>query len=226
MQINTATLTLKTDKPVNETPTKLRGYIGSQFKENILLHNHYDHEIYLYTYPLVQYGIIEGQPYLFGLEEGVDVITQISSKIKELQLNKTYTITEKLLHEKTYDINTTPQKYKYKIIKPWLALNTKNYHKYKQITSQRDKKIFLNNILIGNILSMCKGLGIIINHRIKLSSYLNPVTIKYKSVLMTAFTGEFITNCNLPDHIGLGKGVSHGFGTIIRDQEYVDDNNL
>lgn len=226
MQINTATLTLKTDKPVKESPTKLRGYIGSQFKENLLLHNHYDHEIYLYSYPLVQYGIIEGQPYLFGLEEGVDAITPIASKIKELELNKTYNIIEKCFHEKLFNIDTTRQKQKYNIITPWIALNTKNYHKYKQITSQRDRKIFLNNILIGNILSMCKGLGIIINHRIRLSSYLNPVTIRYKSVLMTAFTGEFITNSNLPDYIGLGKGVSHGFGTIIRDQEYVDDSNL
>lgn len=226
MEINTITLTLKTDKKIRESPTKLRGYIGQQFKDNILLHNHYDHEIYLYTYPLIQYGIIEGQAYLFGLEEGVNVITEISSKIKELKLDQTYKITEKILREKEFDINTTQEEIKYKIITPWLALNTKNYKKYKQIDNQRDRKIFLNNILIGNILSMSKGLGIVINHRIHLKSYLNPVTIKYKSVLMTAFTGEFTVNFKLPDYIGLGKGVSHGFGTIIRDVNHDNNNNL
>ena len=62
---------------------------------------------------------------------------------------------------------------------------------------------------------MCKGLGIIVNHRINIKTHLNPQTIQYKSVYMQAFTGEFITNFKLPDYIGLGKGVSHGYGTII-----------
>ena len=35
---------------------------------------------------------------------------------------------------------------------------------------------------------------------------------------MQAFTGEFITNFKLPDYIGLGKGVSHGYGTIIQQK--------
>lgn len=214
MEINTATLTLKTDKPVTEQATKLRGYIGDKFKDKILLHNHYDKETYLYSYPLVQYQIINQTPVILGIEEGINTIKQISGQLDKLELTRNYKITEKIIHEKTWQVRNTREEHKYQFITPWIALNEKNYKKYKQLDNTRDKKILLNDILIGNILSMCKGLGIIANHRIHMKSYLNTTNIKYKSVIMNAFTGEFTTNFKLPDYTGLGKGVSHGYGTI------------
>ena len=66
---------------------------------------------------------------------------------------------------------------------------------------------------------MCKGLGIIINHRIHIRTHLNINSVKYKSVYLQSFTGEFTTNFQLPNYIGLGKGVSHGYGTVINIDE-------
>ena len=218
MKINTCTLTLKTDKEITESANKLRGYIAKTNPNNILLHNHMDKNTVIYTYPLIQYGIINKKAYIFGIDEGVQVIKEITDNLEELQLNRHYNITEKTITEKMVDINTTQEQHKYTFVTPWIGLNQKNHKKYNQTKDQRERKIILNKILIGNILSMCKGLGIIINHKIKIKTHLNPQTIKYKSVYMQAFTGEFITNFKLPDYIGLGKGVSHGYGTIIQQK--------
>ena len=218
MKINTCTLTLKTDKDIIESTNKLRGYIAHNNPNNLLLHNHLDKNILVYSYPLVQYGIINGRAYLFGIDEGVQAIKELSNNLNELKLNRHYNILEKQLTEKEVDINITPEQHKYIFVSPWIGLNQKNYQKYKKIQDQREKKLLINKILIGNILSMCKGLGIIINHKIKVKTHLNIQTVKYKSVYMEAFTGEFITNLQLPDYIGLGKGVSHGYGTIVKQK--------
>ena len=41
---------------------------------------------------------------------------------------------------------------------------------------------------------------------------------KFKDVKMTAYDLRFTCNVSLPNYIGLGKGVSHGFGTIRKIQ--------
>lgn len=209
-------MVLKTDKYITCDASKFRGYMGNKFKNYPLLHNHYSKENYLYSYPLVQYHVIDGQPSIFAIEEGVDVLKEISSDIVELELDKKYNVLEKVIYDKKFDINTSNKEYTYEFVSPWLALNPKNYNKYKIINNWKDKKLFLNKILIGNILSMSKGLGIIVNRRIYPKTFLQPLTVSYKSVNMLAFIGKFTIKFKLPNYLGLGKGVSHGFGCIKR----------
>ncbi len=217
MKVKTGYLIIKTDKKVEETPNKLRGYIGRTFQDNLLLHNH-NNENLVYSYPLVQYKIIENTIIIFALEEGLEAIKNISGELEEIKLQQTYQITEKVLYEKNFELEESEEEHSYKIITPWLALNQKNYKKYKELKDQKERKIFLNKILVGNILSMCKSFGIMVNKRLYVKSYLEIQDVEYKSVIMKGFTGEFKTNFKLPDYIGLGKGVSHGFGTIINKE--------
>jgi len=217
MNVNTGYLIPKTDKPINESSTKLRGYIGRQYQDNLLLHNH-DNQDLIYSYPLVQYKIIENNAIIYGLEEGFDAIKEISTEIKELKLNNTYQVNEKILYEKEFQLEESEKLYQYQFITPWIALNQKNYQKYRQLKDNKERKIFLNKILIGNILSMAKNFGIMVEKRLIVKSHLNITDVTYKSVVLKGFTGEFQTNFKLPDYMGLGKGVSHGFGTIVNKQ--------
>lgn len=214
MKVNTGYLLLKTDKKVSETTTQIRGYVGRQFQNKLLLHNHQNEEL-VYSYPLVQYKKIGEDIIIFAMEEGLDSIKEIMSQLKELKMKNTYKITEKMLYEKEYEIKESKQLLQYKIITPWLALNQKNYKKYTTLINQKEKKIFLNKILIGNILSMSKSFGIMVNEKLLVKSHLQIQDVNYKSVVLKGFTGEFQTNFQLPDYIGLGKGVSHGYGTIV-----------
>ena len=221
MKINSSYLIIKTDKKVSENSNKVRGYVGNKFKEYPLLHNHYHNESFLYSYPLIQYHVLEGQVSILGIEEGVKTLKEISSEITQLKLDKTYNVTEKILYEKETDIRATNQEHHYKFLSPWLALNTKNHEKFNSINLWRDKKLFLNNILIGNILSMAKSLGIIVDRRLYVKSHLDETYTQYKSINMQGFLGEFKVKFKIPDFFGLGKGVSHGFGTVkeIKNEE-------
>lgn len=214
MKINTAYLVLKTDKPLTCSSSKLRGFMGNQFRDHYLLHNHFGGENLIYSYPLIQYQVIEGQATILGIEAGADTLKKISSDLNYLNLDKRYDIEEKVIYEKSYNVQPTTEEYHYKFVTPWLGLNTQNFQRYLKLSDWKEKKIFLNKILVGNILSMSKGLGIIVNKRLHISSHLDETKVEYKGVLMKAFTGEFKVHYRIPDFFGFGKGVSQGFGTV------------
>jgi hypothetical protein len=217
MKLNTSYLMLKTDKPVEESPSKLRGYIGSRFEEYPILHHHIKEVGYLYTYPRVQYKIVEGTPYILGIEEGARVLKEISGDLKELVLgNHRYIIKQKIFYEQEAEVKPS-RKRQYRFLTPWLALNPENYKVYKEMKDWKEKKEFLNGILVGNILSMCKGLGVVVDRRLYAHSHLDAEKVEYKNVPLLGFTGEFRVNFTIPDFFGLGKGVSQGFG-VVKDE--------
>lgn len=213
MEYKIVKLFLKTDDILTSNTSKIRGFIGNEFNEYNLLHNHYGKN-YLFTYPKVQYKLLDNKILILGINEGGEVLKKISSDLNYLNLDKKYYISEKIIHEKIFDIKPTLDEKHYKFITPWIGLNTNNYQKFKKMNKWLNKKILLNKILVGNILSLSKGLGIIVNKKLYAKSFLNEEHIIYKSVKMNAFKGEFKINYDLPDYIGIGKGVSHGFGCV------------
>lgn len=219
MKVDIVSLVLKTDNEIKEDAAKLRGFIGNKFNEHSILHNHSIGNSYVYSYPLIQYKVINGQASILGIEDGAETLKEISSDIDVLKLaNSSYKVSEKILYEKEFDIKPSSQE-KYEFLSPWLALNPKNFDTFNSLNDWKDKKIFLNKILIGNILSMAKGLGIIVNRRLFVHSHLDAEFVKFKSVNVQGFTGEFKVNFDLPDCFGLGKGVSQGFGVVKKVQE-------
>ena len=214
MKYNIVNLILKTDLKLTANPTKVRGYIGNAFSEYPILHNHYSNDKFLYTYPYVQYKVINGDIVIVGIDEGADLIKKIAPELTELNLDNEYKITEKLIHEKEVDIKPSSEEKHYKFLTPWLGLNQNNYQKYMNSKSWKDKKEILNRVLVGNLLSMSKGLGIIVNKRLYAKTHFEEKIVEYKGVKMNAFTGEFKIHYDIPDYFGLGKGVSQGFGCV------------
>jgi hypothetical protein len=208
-------LTLKTAKPIGEDASKLRGYIADRFKEYPILHHHIEEAGYLYTYPRVQYKILEGTPVILGIEEGAAVLKKISDDITELKLGKSrYKVESIQMTQLNADFGPCRENNHYKIVTPWLALNPSNYERYNDIKDWKEKKEFLNGILVGNILSMCKSLDYVVTSKLYVHSRLFDEEVEFKGVHLIGFTGEFRVNFEIPDFFGLGKGVSQGFGTI------------
>lgn len=209
-------LTLKTSKPIKEDASKLRGYIANRFKEYpILLQHRKEESIYIYSYPLVQYKLIEGTPVILGIEEGADVLKKISDDITELKLGKSrYEVESLQMTQMNADFGPCRDNLHYKFVNPWLALNPSNYERYNEMYDWKEKKAFLNGILVGNILSMCKSLDYVVTRKLYVHSRLDLEKVDYKAIPVIGFTGEFRVNFKLPDFFGLGKGVSQGFGTI------------
>ena len=214
MMLDTAVLSLKTNRPVHEPAGKLRGCIGGMFPEHPLLHHHVDGG-YLLTYPKIQYKVIEGTPFILGIEEGAGVLKEISGEIKRLELGSSiYEVAGRQINEQEMEVIATRNMHRYRFLTPWLALNKENYEKFKEIYEWRERKFFLNNILAANILSMCKGLGIIVDRSLYVHTHVDEKIIEFKSIPLKSFTGEFIVNFRIPDFFGIGKSVSQGYGTV------------
>jgi len=193
--------------------SKLRGYFANRF-ENVLFHNHDKNGNFIYSYPLIQYKIINSQSTLIGINEGAEVIVKIFLDIDEIILaEKIYKNPSAKLEIENFNLRVDNKKYIFEFHSPWLALNQKKFKKYLEVDCKDD---FLKSKLIGNILSFAKGIDWWIDKTIEIfDCNFYEIKVNYKNKKMIAFKGEFSTNIKLPTNIGLGKSVSKGFGRIV-----------
>lgn len=201
-----------------------RGAVINELKDkDVLFHNHLPNDTgFRYSYPLIQYKRINNKAAILCVGEGTESIGKFffDSNL-ELTFNGKK---EKLIIDniKAYKhlIHIWESKFHYSIRK-WLALNQENYEIYNQLESLAEKLIFLENILKANILSFAKGLNKYFDKQVtcKITWLSEPSTTLYKGVKLTQFDAVFCTNVSIPDYVGLGKGVSIGYGTTVSKRE-------
>lgn len=198
---------------------KLRGYVGNVFSEHDLIHNHdADTGKSIYRYPLIQFKIIDNTPCIIALtDKAVRVFTEIFMALNEIIIDgRKISINEKDLKIETIDFGFSQETVMYEFITPWIGLNQKNFAIFINLKNQKEKNDLLKRILIGNILSMSKYLGLQLNQGQKINAglQLQQTKVTLKGQQMIGFKGMFKTNFMIPDHMGLGKSVSRGFGSV------------
>lgn len=204
----------KTKTPVLEGGSELRGFIANMKRDNPLFHHHLEGGL-IYSYPLVQYKVLDGIAMIWGIAEGAELVKSLVDGVDHLLLGKhIYEILDVEIIEEQTVICETEQMIRYRFCTPWLALNQENYLEYKLSQGWLERKRLLNGILVGNILSMCKGLNTVVRRNLRARTRLDQVNVTYKGIPHIGFIGEFQVNIMLPAHAGLGKGASRGFGTI------------
>lgn len=203
---------------------KLRGFFGTFFRErSTLLHNHFvnEHgeERLRYSYPLVQYKILQGTPMLLGLGEGSGVLSDLFLEVRELNIGGTiYEINHKNIERINVECGLTETLNEYAFQSPWFALNQANFDHYNTL-GVKERSEMLHAILRGNILSFFKGVGIWLDGQVMASIRVeSTIPLHFKDRMMIGFQANFTTNVLLPHHIGLGKSVGRGFGTIKQTQ--------
>lgn len=218
MKVKTLIFHFTCDESVRGTPDKLRGFFAERFLDYILIHQHLADNKLLYKSPLIQYKFLDRKPFVLGINDGADILQKIHEDIDYLKIGHTeYQIKEKTIVLRTDYFGTTDASYSYSFLTPWLALNEKNYEKYQKIGTWAKKKELLEKILIGNIISISKSLGYTVPEPIKANiGRLREVPTKLKGIPMLGFLGTFSVNFEIPDHWGIGKSVSRGFGTVKR----------
>jgi len=217
MEMSNLILTFRIDCIVNRVAPKFRGFIARKFPDFVLLHQH-SGKNFIYLYPLVQYKVINGLLMIVGISEGLEPLKEIYSNLEYVDLGKNrQRILEKTMKETVTQFGADASFHQYNFLTPWLSLNERNYEKYQTLRSQRAKREVLEKILIGNIISMSKGLGYIIPGQIDANIlHLKEVHTKLKGIPMLGFLGTFSVNFEIPDYWGIGKSVSRGFGTVKR----------
>jgi len=218
MKVRTLIFNFTCDASIKGTTDKLRGFFANKFGEFTLIHQHLTDKGLLYKAPLIQYKILEGDPFVLGINEGADVLQKIHADIDYLRIGHTeYQITERRVIFRTDNYGISDNGISYSFLTPWLALNEKNYEKYQKYGIWAKKKELLEKILIGNIISMSKSLGYTVPEPIKANIHkLKEVQTSLKSTPMLGFLGTFSVNFEIPDYWGIGKSVSRGFGTVVK----------
>jgi hypothetical protein len=218
MQIANNIMFLRTDRTVTDSPLTLRGFIGKTFPDNPIIHHHLkdgDSKL-MYSYPKTQYKIIDGLPIILGLSEGVKVIGSICDNLHQLELKgKIYTILDKRQEKKDVYIGISKDRLQYRFLTPWLALDEESFNRYRK-RNREEKQKQLESILVGNIISMAKGLEYVITDKITASVNVHEAPAFLKGTPMLGFLGTFSVNFEIPDYWGIGKSVSQGFGTVKR----------
>lgn len=202
------------EKFENRDAEKLRGYFGRLFQENILFHNHKDDYNFNYDFSFIQYKVKNGEFLIVGIDKGGDILLEKIEDIREI-------VIEDRKIEITPEINISfPQlrvddekKYRYRFETIWLALNDKNFLRYK--VGEFD----LNKQLANNILEFFKMCGIRVEKRVEVVGDFQELKLRQKDTTILGFVGEFVTNAYLPDDISLGKRKSIGMGRIKRKGE-------
>jgi len=191
----------------------LRGFVAGRFPDQPILHQH-ERDEFIYLYPKVQYKIITGIARIVGIAEGAEVVKETCGNIDRLEFGEAvYEVKNKEIAEGEVEFGENNLVVCYHFITPWLALNQENYRAWQGL-SKKERQEKLKKTLIGNILSMAKGLDYVVTEEIKAEVDVKPVPTTLKGVSMVGFLGEFQVNFNIPDYLGLGKSVSRGFGTV------------
>lgn len=154
----------------NEIPYLRGAIIKITKKQEILFHNHDEDNTFRYDYPLIQYKRINGNAAIIFIERGTDKIIDFinnNKDIADIGNRKTTLEIEKVDANDTI-VQIWESEFTYSIRK-YLPLNKINYEKYIQTDDIIEKYQILENVLVGNILSFAKGMGIYFNNKIKVT---------------------------------------------------------
>lgn len=195
-----------------------RGAIAHVNKDNMLFHQHNEDGTFVYNYPLIQYKIIEGKGLLVGIGKGARVIAKLNLLKKRMNFGKEeYIVQRQEMSFQKSAMGIFDGIREYNFLSMWLALNEKNYEKYQRLGKQSERKRLLEKILVGNIISMSKGLSYTVSAPIEANILkIKEVQTYLKRNPMLGFLGSFSVNFEIPDYEGIGKSVSRGFGTVKR----------
>lgn len=119
----------------------------------------------------------------------------------------------KKIEKQKIEVGTCEDYVEYKFLTPWIALNQKNIKIYESSNFIKREEI-LKKILIGNVLSMSKGMDYKVRKELSVWLDIKECQVNFKGISMKGFTGRFRINFKIPDYLGIGKMVSRGFGTV------------
>lgn len=216
--IRTLVIQFANELSAKEIPLFRGAVIQSMEESSILFHNH-DGEKFRYSYPLIQYKRIKGKAAIVCVGEGTEAIGNLlANKLTTIQIGEK-TIAMEVERTSAYQtIVACEDTIFHYSLRNWIPLNSTNYAAYSSTDSLASHIEMLEKILVGNIMSFLKGVGIQMDDQVKafITAVENKHLVQYKGVAMTCFNIKFNTNLRLrlPLFIGLGKGTSLGFGTV------------
>lgn len=217
-QINTLVLCMDTPLKSSEL-ARFRGAVNAVISShNILFHNH-NGQYFRYAYPLIQYKCLAGKAAIVAIGEGVVAMEELFAGTDfSIRLGKrTIALQIESIKAEEVKVSQSIVPIVYQLF-DWLPFNEANYEHFVSISRMAERVELLERILIGNILSLFKGLDVFIGFplHIEIVHYVQKTPVVYKGVKLMRFDVSFMANVLLPNYVGLGRHSSVGAGLLIR----------
>ncbi|WP_020534935.1 CRISPR-associated endonuclease Cas6 [Lewinella cohaerens] len=171
----------------------------------------------IYRYPLLQYRTYRRQAGFVAIQEAVKDVQQTLA-VNEWQIRWKNTLTSLGIRNfqlDNYELHLDQKWHSYRIHN-YLPFNKDNFEQWQNLDLLQDKIALLARIIPGHLISFAKSVHWRIPGRfdIEITNLTSQRPIALHQILRPAFDLEFRTQLILPSNIGLGKGVSHGFGVL------------
>ena len=193
-------------------------------RDHVAFHNHKGESGYFYHYPRIQYKVNRQYAAIFCLEDGIEELYDLFSKKNNhiLFSGKRHKLSIRHISIANPLVQTWDRIFHYRIFS-WLPLSQRNFKTYQEKESEVERLQMLEAVLKGNMLTFAKGINWQVERELscKITRVIREKKIKHKAINMKAFDLEFSTNVYLPNQVGLGKGVSTGFG-VVRHKRKTD----
>lgn len=167
-----------------------------------------------YRYPLIQYQLDKRRAAILGINEGAEELSRFLTdfdeqiffkrsfqKIRIQELQNATVLLQALPDPKTYRLQN------------WIALNSDNLKTWSNTASYAERIIFLEKKLNNHLVAFYNKWDWQ-RPEIKATILSMPILkhMVYKRMKCLVFDLVFKANIELPNHIGIGKAVSEGFG--------------
>ena len=196
-----------------EDARKLRGAIAQVMKRPEF-HGHIG-EKFRYREPLIRYEASSGCLNAIGICDGAMLLKELP-RFQSLRLGHSeFDVHRQTVTPSRVEVGVVDKNFHYRFVSECLLLNQENHNRWRRM-HHSEKHELMRRILVGNILSFAKGIGMSVTARLEADCDLAPVgfrTLK-PGVRLLGFTGTFSVNFKLPPMWGLGKSTSRGFGTV------------
>jgi hypothetical protein len=204
-----------TDKPVRKTPYQVKGVFMRQFPDLEIVPMMDGTYRDRFLYPRVQVKILNEQVYMIGIHEGVDPIVELAGRLDVLDFgNITFQVFDTEVDVKDDQFRAVDRLIRYRLLTPWVALNQMTGNRYRFLNNM-ERVGFLNRLLGQNIVFLSREMGVELQD--KIFTKVNLTSMFPKPVderNWGAFSGEFRTNFLLPNYLGIGNGITRGYGAV------------
>ena len=219
-QIRVIKIVFDTELKDYEIPAFRGAIIDLVGRDHVVFHNHIGDDQFHYKYPVIQYKNQGKKACIVCIKDGVDEIHHFfQNNIGKIRIgNDARPLMVENVKINQFGLQVTGSLHVYTIRK-WLPVNESNYSRFKSLEGLVSKIEFLEKVLVGNLLSMAKGLAWTVDKpiEVKITEINKQFLTRFKKSNLIAFDLEFKTNVCLPYDIGLGKGASSGYGTISKN---------
>lgn len=171
-----------------------------------------------FDYPKIQYKIRHKRIEIMGVGAGAQALQLwVSLAGETLNVNgEEVPLSVRDHHHEQWKPILLPETRTYRLNK-WLPFNPKNFDLWHQTPKLKDKADILDKLIWGHLFHLSDGLGFELN-REQVEIFVSTVDMmSFKDcygIKKLALDITFYTNFNLPEEIGLGQGITIGFGKV------------